>query len=354
MSLNQGSGEVTELRNLYSQHFSEGGLNFNQHANGVDWWIVDPLVDSNGIAVFLVDSSGVRYSHDNVIGFKDDGRTNGFEQSIFSPDGNLFIRHNGNIGTQLFDFDRETGALSNFRHLPMPMNDQFTDNDRGFGAVALSPSGQYLYVSNLARLYQYDLNSMDIINSRILIADLEYRLDPTQPDASSTGRMQLGPDCKIYVFSFAGEDIHVIHAPNEKGAACDWEEDGLILPHTSFRDQPYFPVFRIGSTKDPISPCVDYSAVSTSESDHARQVQPIVSVAPNPTSGPLTITLSKRTLDRHLLWTLYDGNGRQVKQVRFQSRSDLTIPREGLANGIYFWQLSGPSGILDRGKVIYQ
>ncbi|OAV45994.1 hypothetical protein [Lewinella sp. 4G2] len=351
MEENNGLGRVMELRKEYSTRYFESGFTMNKHANGEDWWVIDPLLESDSIAVFLLDSNGMNIAHVFNIGLTDDNSTRGFEQAIFSPDGSLFIRHNGNIGTRIFDFNRSTGELSNFRHLPLPPDDPQTAYTWGYGGVAVSPNGRFLYVSNWSRVFQYDLDASDVLQSRMLIADLEYRNDHRLEDVTTTVRMQLGPDCKIYIFAHAGNDIHVIHNPNEKGAACDWEEDGLALPHSVSRDQPYFPVFRIGTAKDPVSPCVDYSSVATEE--QYLPVKTYVTISPNPSSGPVQLKLREGISALNLSWALYDAGGRRVQSVELNHRKQLTIPRQNLPAGLYYWELGSSSGTLDRGKLVF-
>ena len=60
----------------------------------------------------------------------------------------------------LFDFDRETGLLSNYQH--------YAIEDSAIWAVgaAFSPNSRYLYLSSTFDVYQLDTEAPDIAASR--------------------------------------------------------------------------------------------------------------------------------------------------------------------------------------------
>ena len=64
---------------------------------------------------------------------------------------------------------------------------------------------------------------------------------------SGFGMMQRGPDDKIYnVATGQGLGIHIIHNPNEKGLACNFEHRGIILPTYVYHTVPNHNTLRLG------------------------------------------------------------------------------------------------------------
>jgi hypothetical protein len=151
MSANSGYGKVMEKNHLLDDRRIEGSdQTLNRHANGLDWWLIVPLRDTNSYSVYLIDSSGIALESIQTIGIRDSLYSRGGGQSQFSPKGDFYVRYNAVIGIQLFDFDRATGQLSNFHFIPMPAEDRPTVN--GIGGIGLSPSGQFAYISTIFSL----------------------------------------------------------------------------------------------------------------------------------------------------------------------------------------------------------
>jgi hypothetical protein len=305
MSANAGAGRVVEKNRLLDDRRIEGGdQTLNRHANGVDWWLIVPLSDTNSYSVYLIDSSGIALESIQTIGIRDSLYSRGGGQSQFSPQGDFYVRYNAVIGIQLFDFDRATGQLSNFHFIPMPAEDRPTVN--GIGGIGLSPSGQFAYVSTLLTVYQYDLFASDIEDSRVLIAEMQ------NPDSLWIGvapvsrDFQLGPDCKLYNYINTGTKHHVIHQPDLKGSACEWEQGGLIVPYNGFRDQPTFPNYRLGPLGDEGSPCAEPLITGRR---YVREVADEVRVYPNPAESYITVQNDNKMIERV---EIFDALGRNV------------------------------------------
>lgn len=77
---------------------------------------------------------------------------------------------------------------------------------------------------------------------------------------------------------------------------------------------------------------------------------PIVHVSPNPFDESALIAL-ENVLHKHLIFSLFDQNGRQVRQVDFEN-DKFQFQRDGLPSGVYFFQISAPDGAVARGKVV--
>lgn len=347
MSAKEGLGEVVAKNVIVDQRSFEDQQALNRHANGIDWWLVVPLRDTNQYAVYLIDSSGIERVSFQEIGLEDSWKSRGGGQSVFTPLGDKYLRYSSISGLQIFDFDRTTGQLSNFEFVSMPGPDRA---EVGFGGLGISPNSRFAYVSTIFTVYQYDLWADDVPNSRVRVGEVG------NPDSIWVGlvptsyNFQLGPDCKLYNYAGSADKYHIIHAPNEKGRASQWEQGALELPFWFFRDQPYFPHFRLGPLGDESSPCAKDLIVSTGRPLSADPVY--LNVYPNPATGPFSLSLSGVLGGQVAEWTLYDGRGRLVRQEQLQPGEVTEISRNGLRAGMYFWRLSVGGGILQSGKVV--
>lgn len=238
MTLNNGMGDIdSSEKNIQLQTYDpliQEHLEYKcsekitavEHTDGQSNWVLTHFVDT--FYAFRIDSNGVNHTpvtstvtpSINVSGY----RRNSIGYLKSSPDGTrLAISHNqnsnnegsniGNGSAWLYDFDKETGLVSN------PL--QLASNANFYG-VAFSQNSEKVYFSSSVNgVQQFDLTSVDIPNSATTI----YQ----QPFATMGG-MQLGPDGKIYVCNlFYGNSLDVINAPNESGALADYVEAGQQL-----------------------------------------------------------------------------------------------------------------------------
>lgn len=158
-----------------------------------------------------------------------------------SPDRTKLVCQSGDFGgifavsygTELFDFDANTGVVSN----GMVLNSL----DLSPYGAEFSPDGKKLYSNEgtifpySSKLYQYDLTSdveSTIISSKVLIATLPY----------AEADIKLAPNNRLY---FKGADdsmgitgcsrfIDCIQFPNNVGAACGYISHAVtLLPGTS-------------------------------------------------------------------------------------------------------------------------
>ncbi len=144
-----------------------------------------------------------------------------------SPDGTKLAcaTYNNNSGNLLlYSFDDTTGTVANDA-LSLISNSNIDGSVYG---VEFSPQSTRLYCSTFDgannRIFQFDLQSADIISSKTLInSQIGFR-----------GALQLAPDGKIYavvpIDYFNGTSfLDAINAPNELGAACNYQVDALDL-----------------------------------------------------------------------------------------------------------------------------
>lgn len=117
---------------------------------------------------------------------------------------------------EVFDFDTKTGKLSNAQKDPSIITDAY--------GVEFSPDGSKVYLSTWRGIiYQYDLNEPNLFKSRTLIRNIGHRC--------WGGAIQAGVDGRLYIacWSNVEQSMDVIHSPNKKALACDYEERGIDL-----------------------------------------------------------------------------------------------------------------------------
>lgn len=147
-----------------------------------------------------------------------------------SPDGSKLAIANMSNGLFLFDFDINTGVVSNANQLAIN-----SINNSAYG-VEFSPNNNLLYVhssngatggnplNHSSSLIQYDLQSQDISGSQVLIDDRTlYR-----------GALQLGSNGKIYralsnSYGSGTSFLGVINDPNVKGLGCNYVHNAVNL-----------------------------------------------------------------------------------------------------------------------------
>jgi len=217
MSLDGGLGAITSNKNIQLFTPITEKLTAIQHANGQDIWVVTHEMSwgsTNNFMSYLVTDSGVNTAPilSGVGPILQPVSTLAAAGTIkISPDGTKLAICNASIGTQLYDFDTATGVVSN----PIDLSNRIREY-----AAEFSSSSNVLYVCNsdLGKIYQYNLNAVDISASEIIIAN-----------APSSAGIQLGPDQKIYVTVFGEDYLNVIESPNLLGVACGYTENTVSL-----------------------------------------------------------------------------------------------------------------------------
>jgi PKD domain/Secretion system C-terminal sorting domain len=239
MSLNNGKGAVVTKNNLVKKTFRFDRSAATHHANGQDWWVLTPDHFRNKIYKFRLTPEGIADTTTQVIGYKPmaPDSTDSGGRNIFSPDGSVFVDFDARNGVRIYDFDRCTGELSNFRWVPLPYESVIL---MSFG-TAISRNSRFLYFSRAKYILQLDLWADDIAASLDTVAVYDGWVPGQQPGFHG---MLPAPDGKIYIFDFL-KQIHVINKPNEKGSACDVRQGYIILPEYP-AGIPYYPNYRLG------------------------------------------------------------------------------------------------------------
>ena len=343
MNQNSGKGEVVAKNvEMMSDTLARGEISAVKHANGKDWWLVTPRRNSNTFQIFRFTHDGIVDTFHQTIGILPDPLGEGFGQLVFSPDGSKLFRTYRYNPVMVYSFDREAGVFTQFDTIHFEYGNQLV----GEIGCAVSPSGQYLYLSCRKFLYQLDLWAPDISASQTIVAEWDGFANPFP---TMFWQCQLGPDCKIYVM--AGGDTryyHVIHNPDEPGLACNVEQRGLPLPTPSGASMPSFPNYRLGPLDSPGVPCSPtVSAAPPPTPQHG------IRVYPNPATNNVTFdwattgATTKRLLLRNSL-------GQPLKDIALSSGVEAhTLSVRDVPRGIYFWVLLAADGRqVGAGKIV--
>lgn len=268
----KGKFKVTEKRKIiYDELTTAGGFSAVKHANGKDWWIIIAPLYKQGFIIYPLTMSGLENHKEQQIGQTIDIEPLSLP-SRFSPNGKIYGRFQLQFGLEIFDFDRSKGEFSNARHIP------FWDS-LGFKlgeGLEFSPDSKKLYVNYNTALFQFDLEAENIFASRELIDT--FRIDTSDTFSANFYISQLAPNGKIYMSCLNGEKVlHVIHKPNEKGKACEFEQRGFKLKTYNFFTMPYFPNYRLGAD----------TTVAV------KEIQDNFTISPNPFIDKLNINSDK-------------------------------------------------------------
>jgi hypothetical protein len=223
-TLDNGLGDVTikEQTVLSGDTLDNSSLVAMKHGNGKDWWLIVRKYKSSKYYKILIDSAGVHTQPTQTIG-------NGFNYNLsFSGVGNVSLQGDkicylfDNLSYQpfqmdLFDFDRCTGALSNYKTI---YHANTTDTIIWWSSC-FSPGGRFLYFNDKAFIYQMDLNSANLLNSVI-------KVGTNLAGYAAFFKMEIAPDNKIYVCPYGGyEFMSVINKPDSFGLACNFVENAI-------------------------------------------------------------------------------------------------------------------------------
>ncbi len=285
MSKDHGRGDVVLKDELIYNEYNllMSYLTAIQHINGRDWWIIHPLVEDSTFLTFLLDDTGIHRVDDQSTGYYfDKHRSSGSGTARFSPDGSRYAIYNYYDQLHLYDFDRETGILSNHRMVEIYEPEEIDREIINFGSVEWSPSGRFIYCASSEDLFQVDTWEDDLQDGVRFIDTYNGTLDPF---TTRLFLMVQAPDCKIYMTPANGSfSLHVINKPDELGTDCDFVQNGIKLPNSNGGGLPNFPRFRVDEDEK-CDPTI--SSVFGNEVFYRRELKAF----PNPTSGPLTLEI---------------------------------------------------------------
>ena len=335
MKKGNGLGEVVEKNSIIIQDtLNPGHITAVKHANGRDWWILVPERQSARYHTLIYSPEGIVDTFVQEIGIPFLYEGEGSGQAAFSPDGLKYLRYTFSDGIHLFNFNRQTGVLSNFFHI------SGHPGTWSYGGAAFSPSGRYVYVISLSRyLYQYDLWATDIEASKTLVAEYDGYKENNFWE-TDFGQMQLGPDCRIYIATNPNTSyFHVINYPDNPAPSVQFIQRAVKFPakHLGLSIPP-FPSYRLDSI--PTYPC-DSNIVLIPHDPTGVWERPVeagrLEVWPNPTTGSFILGLPQSAHhDGFARLLIYDSLGREVlvREVRMVE-GEVEVDATNWSSGVY-------------------
>lgn len=228
LNLDNGMGDILQS-DVILQNYSTEKVAATKHCNGKDWWIMTRKADSNSYNSWLLSETGLKFNISQSIGYKLNELGGIGSPMKFSHNGNhLAAAHHARIEVfnnatydgvvEIFEFDKSTAILKN--------NIILKQNLRSTYGIEFSPDNTKLYTTEtmiVDSIIQYDIS---IYNKDSILASKHF---VGQGFTLLAGGMQLAPDGKIYIANLFNNYLDIIHNPNEKGAACNFEKLGLEL-----------------------------------------------------------------------------------------------------------------------------
>ncbi|MGB3008397.1 MAG: PKD domain-containing protein [Chitinophagaceae bacterium] len=235
MSGDNGNGIVISKNNLLDGSCTER-LAACRHANGQDVWLITNENNSNIFRSWLIDCNGLstipvistigdllnNYATINVGTLKVSPDGKQICQTHY-PDIDLPIGINPSNFIQLFDFDNNSGVLSNVKKIAM-------------GSKAIINSE---YSSNSSLLYLTSNGFIDQVKCKLPTSGQILGSLVSFPSTKGIYGMQLGPDGKIYL-SASTTSLDVINFPDNEGLSCNYRPGQLNLLKPSMLGLPSF------------------------------------------------------------------------------------------------------------------
>jgi hypothetical protein len=328
MSLNNGLGAVIlKNQHIISDTLNTGKIHAVKHANGRDWWVVCHRVNSNKYYKLLVTPNGLPtvYSQ-NVGSFRQWDAGN----AKFSPDGSLYAYYHYSNGLDIYYFDRCSGAYFAIAHDTLPVIG-------GNVGLEFSANSQFLYISNILKVYQYEVTAGNILATKMEVAVWDSFYQPGIPGLGAYFCYpQLAPDGKIYITTGNSTTyMHRINNPDLPGLACDVEQHGVLLPAYYFNTLPNHPNYFLGKISG--SPCDTVVDVGIDEPGDIT-----VGIYPNPTNGNFMLSFPVQHVAGDI--EVYDVNGKLVHRDYVAPWSQYKkVDISNFTNGIYMCRMRWPS-----------
>ena len=334
---NGSLGTVISRNNLMLSDYVNEKLNAVKHANGRDWWILVQSTNTDSLFhKFLITPDSILGPYDQFIG-SDDNRDKYHGQMIFSNDGSKLGLVAPNSTIDIFDFDRCTGNLFNYRQV----GEDTATLENSYHGCSFSPDGNVLYTSSIwyeyKNVYQYDLTAPNIKASKQLVFSYQ---DTGQYQGLELGQHLLGPDGKIYIAKgdgFTGGNsntyythhIDVILDPNQLGTACNYQPSYFDLGRgRTIQGLPTMINYNLGPV---VGSVCDSLSNGISEPINENN---LFQIYPNPFKDEITVH------------SLYSINGKLIIQdelgkILFEEKfiDSTTFNLSFLSAGIYFFSI---------------
>jgi len=322
---------------LVDDKLEHNQLTVCKHANGRDWWIHQPKVETSDAYLIrlyadeTMDDPKLEYFSEH------NGRVRSNSVTRTNPDGTVLARFIGLWGIdslmhkiELFHFDRCTGGTERF----------FVDslslapfNTRGKD-IEFSSSGRFLYIANTSNILQLDLEDDNFFLNRDTIAVWDGFVLDNQP-AFFEDMWRL-PNGKIAINNrFRVPYLNYIHDPDKKGIDCDFEARALMSSidsinprfHLGIQWMPYFPEYRMEA--------LDINCTTSMDTNIADELD--VNVYPNPALDEINVDLRGEV--EEVIVKVFSSTGALIYSVSTSS-GRLKIPTYDYTRGMYYMTIS--------------
>jgi hypothetical protein len=241
MTLDGGLGGITATKNVVLYFPSGEKLTAVKHANNQDIWVLAHGMSIHSYMSFLVTNDGVNTIP--IISEMGTVDTSLIIEGTPVSAGYMKASPDGNTVASVFYYANKVDVLK-FNKANGQFNFRFTlDSIVQFPyGIEFSPNSELLYVSGYypSVVRQFQIQQSD--NLQEVIAN-SVEIYNNGSNAALANALQLGPDQKIYVVSFASQYIHRIENPNSIGLASNFIQDYLFLggPETRLGLPNFFP-----------------------------------------------------------------------------------------------------------------
>jgi hypothetical protein len=264
----------------------------------------------------------------------------GVAQVAFSPDASMLAFNSSeDKKVYLYGFDNATGQMSNPQEIP------YSDNPDDIGrGLAFSFDSRFIYVTTSSDLYQIDLQDGNSVEH------IAHHFGPDEDGwPVAMGNITLGPDCRMYISPGSTTYyLHVVHHPNEKGAACGFEARALRSPSLLAIDVPNLPMYRFDGACD--STIAFPYRDTTTATDEALMLDGGVEVFPNPCVDYFTVAFPEKAPRQGRL-LLFDELGRRCFERPLPAINNV-FDVNGLEAGFYFYRIMDGERLVQVGKLV--
>lgn len=224
MNLDGGLGNVTSTKNILLETPVAEKITAVLDNNNLDVWLIAHRWNSDEFISFKITNSGVNTTpvvsaigsvHQG--GYSSDPNVSGYVNAVGYLKANkqgtkLALAIHRLNRFELFDFDNNTGIVSNF------FQSSYYNDPYG---VEFSANGELLYGSQPYdnAIHQFDITQADPFSNPIQIASPNYQ----------ASGMQIGPNGKVYISEKNNSYLSVIEKPNNLGIACNYNSQSVYL-----------------------------------------------------------------------------------------------------------------------------
>jgi hypothetical protein len=290
-----------------------------RHANGRDWWVLIKKFNSNQYYTILVTPYEISVKFIQTL---NEPITNMPGQRSFSPNGEYFASFDNISQLRIYDFDRCTGILSNYKY-------KYITQNIG-GAISFSPNSRFLYASKTDTLWQFDMQAPDVLNSQTFIGEYDGYIDSLLGFGNGFWYHWNGPDGKIYMSATSTSRVlHVINNPDVAGQACNFQQHAVHFPTFNNGTTPTYVNLELFEVPNSVCDSLDVG------NDELSNKNKELKIMPNPSDGDFSLQFKAQNISGTVY--IYDVNGALVYTEYvspFTSIKNFNL-NGVLSNGIY-------------------